>query len=258
MQLNLNKPICFFDLETTGVSITSDKIVEISILKVFINGEEKLKTWLLNPEMIISPQAIAVHGITNEKVSDQPTFKMVAKQIFNFIKDSDLGGFNSNRFDIPILAEEFLRCGIDFDMKNRKSIDVQTIFHKMEQRTLTAAYRFYCGKDLTNAHSAEADTIATYEVLKSQLEKYSSLKNNTKFLSEFSTRQKFADFAGFISYDSEGNECFSFGKHKGKKVTDVLRDEPGYYGWLLDADFPLYTKKVLTSIKLHNFNKKLN
>ena len=258
MQLNLNKPICFFDLETTGVSITSDKIVEISILKVFVNGEENLKTWLLNPEMTISPQATAVHGITNEKVSGQPTFKMIAKQIFNFIKDSDLGGFNSNRFDIPILAEEFLRCGIDFDMKNRKSIDVQTIFHKMEQRTLTAAYRFYCGKDLTNAHSAEADTIATYEVLKSQLEKYSSLKNNTKFLSEFSTRQKFADFAGFISYDREGNECFSFGKHKGKKVTDVLRDEPGYYGWLLDADFPLYTKKVLTSIKLHNFNKKLN
>jgi len=258
MQLNLNKPICFFDLETTGVSITSDKIVEISILKVFVNGEENLKTWLLNPEMTISPQATAVHGITNEKVSDQPTFKMMAKQIFNFIKDSDLGGFNSNRFDIPILAEEFLRCGIDFDMKNRKSIDVQTIFHKMEQRTLTAAYRFYCGKDLTNAHSAEADTIATYEVLKSQLEKYSSLKNNIKFLSEFSTRQKFADFAGFISYDREGNECFSFGKHKGKKVTDVLRDEPGYYGWLLDADFPLYTKKVLTSIKLHNFNKKLN
>ena len=258
MQLNLNKPICFFDLETTGVSITSDKIVEISILKVFVNGEENLKTWLLNPEMTISPQATAVHGITNEKVSGQPTFKMIAKQIFNFIKDSDLGGFNSNRFDIPILAEEFLRCGIDFDMKNRKSIDVQTIFHKMEQRTLTAAYRFYCGKDLTNAHSAEADTVATYEVLKSQLEKYSSLKNNTKFLSEFSTRQKFADFAGFISYDREGNECFSFGKHKGKKVTDVLRDEPGYYGWLLDADFPLYTKKVLTSIKLHNFNKKLN
>lgn len=258
MQLNLNKPICFFDLETTGVSITSDKIVEISILKVFVNGEENLKTWLLNPEMTISPQATAVHGITNEKVSGQPTFKMIAKQIFNFIKDSDLGGFNSNRFDIPILAEEFLRCGINFDMKNRKSIDVQTIFHKMEQRTLTAAYRFYCGKDLTNAHSAEADTIATYEVLKSQLEKYSSLKNNTKFLSEFSTRQKFADFAGFISYDREGNECFSFGKHKGKKVTDVLRDEPGYYGWLLDADFPLYTKKVLTSIKLHNFNKKLN
>jgi DNA polymerase-3 subunit epsilon len=256
MQLNLNRPICFFDLETTGINITFDKIVEISILKVFPNGNDKKKTWLVNPEIPISPQATAIHGITNEKVSDKPIFKSIAKDVYSWIKDSDLGGFNSNRFDIPILAEELLRSGIDFDMKNRQSVDVQTIFHKMEQRTLTAAYKFYCNKDLKNAHSAEADTLATYEVLKSQLDKYSSLENDTKFLAEFSTRQKFADFAGFIRYDSVGDECFSFGKHKGKKVRNVLVDEPGYYGWLLDADFPLYTKKVLTSIKLRDFNKK--
>lgn len=256
MQLNLNRPICFFDLETTGINITFDKIVEISILKVFPNGNDKKKTWLVNPEIPISPQATAIHGITNEKVSDKPIFKSIAKDVYCWIKDSDLGGFNSNRFDIPILAEELLRSGIDFDMKNRQSVDVQTIFHKMEQRTLTAAYKFYCNKDLKNAHSAEADTLATYEVLKSQLDKYSSLENDTKFLAEFSTRQKFADFAGFIRYDSVGDECFSFGKHKGKKVRNVLVDEPGYYGWLLDADFPLYTKKVLTSIKLRDFNKK--
>ena len=256
MQLNLNRPICFFDLETTGINITLDKIVEISILKVFPNGNDKKKTWLVNPEIPISPEATAIHGITNEKVSDKPIFKSIAKDVYSWIKDSDLGGFNSNRFDIPILAEELLRSGIDFDMKNRQSVDVQTIFHKMEQRTLTAAYKFYCNKDLKNAHSAEADTLATYEVLKSQLDKYSSLENDTKFLAEFSTRQKFADFAGFIRYDSVGDECFSFGKHKGKKVRNVLVDEPGYYGWLLDADFPLYTKKILTSIKLRDFNKK--
>jgi len=256
MQLNLNRPICFFDLETTGINITLDKIVEISILKVFPAGNDKKKTWLVNPEIPISPQATAIHGITNEKVSDKPIFKSIAKDVYSWIKDSDLGGFNSNRFDIPILAEELLRSGIDFDMKNRQSVDVQTIFHKMEQRTLSAAYKFYCNKDLKNAHSAEADTFATYEVLKSQLDKYSSLENDTKFLAEFSTRQKFADFAGFIRYDSVGDECFSFGKHKGKKVKNVLVDEPGYYGWLLDADFPLYTKKVLTSIKLRDYNKK--
>ena len=254
MQLNLNRPICFFDLETTGINITFDKIVEISILKVFPNGNDKKKTWLVNPEIPISPQATAIHGITNEKVSDKPIFKSIAKDVYSWIKDSDLGGFNSNRFDIPILAEELLRSGIDFDMKNRQSVDVQTIFHKMEQRTLTAAYKFYCNKDLKNAHSAEADTLATYEVLKSQLDKYNSLENDTKFLAEFSTRQKFADFAGYIGYDKEGKEIFSFGKHKGALVLEVLEKEPGYFGWLLNADFPLYTKKILTAIKLRNFN----
>lgn len=257
MRLNLKKPICFFDLETTGVSITSDRIVEISILKVFPNGKEEKKTWLVNPEMPIPAQSTAIHGISNEKVADAPTFKMLAKEINSWIVDADLGGFNSNRFDIPILAEEMLRAGLDFDMKNRQSVDVQTIFHKMEQRTLTAAYKFYCDKNLENAHSAEADTIATYEVLKAQLDRYDALENDTKFLAQFSTRQKFADFAGFIRFDEDGDECFSFGKHKGKKVTEVLQKEPGYFGWLLDADFPLFTKKVLTAIKLRAFNQKL-
>jgi DNA polymerase-3 subunit epsilon len=173
------------------------------------------------------------------------------------IKDSDLGGFNSNRFDIPLLAEEMLRADIDFDMKNCLSVDVQTIFHKMEQRTLSAAYKFYCNEELEGAHGAEADTNATFQVLKAQLSKYEDLENDTKFLAEFSSHKKFADFAGFIAYNKEGVECFSFGKHKGKLVTDVLEKEPGYFGWLLNADFPLYTKKVLTAIKLKSFNNKL-
>ena len=257
MNLNLTKPICFFDLETTGVNITTDRIVEIAILKVFPNGKEESKTWLVNPEMIIPKEVIEIHGITNEDVADKPTFKEIAKDVYNMIKDSDLGGFNSNRFDIPLLAEEMLRAEIDFDMKNRLAIDVQTIFHKMEQRTLTAAYKFYCDKNLEGAHGAEADTNATYEVLKAQIAKYDAIENDTKFLAEFSSRKQFADFAGFISYNKKGEECFSFGKHKGKLVTDVLEKEPGYFGWLLNADFLLYTKKVLTAIKLRNFNNKL-
>ena len=257
MQLNLNKPICFFDLETTGINITKDRIVEISILKVNPDGSEEKKTWLVNPEMSIPEVVVAVHGITNEKVANEPTFKELAKEINSWIKDADLGGFNSNRFDIPLLAEEMLRAGVDFDMKNRQSVDVQTIFHKMEQRTLTAAFKFYCDKSLEDAHSAEADTMATYEVLKSQLDRYNDLENDTAFLADFSSRKKIADFAGFIAYDKEGDECFSFGKHKGKKVTEILEKEPGYFGWLLSADFPLYTKKVLTAIKLRAFNNKL-
>ncbi|GAA4943238.1 3'-5' exonuclease [Algibacter agarivorans] len=257
MQLNLTKPICFFDLETTGINISHDRIVEISILKVFPNGTEESKTWLVNPEMTIPKEVIEIHGITNEKVANEPTFKALARDIYNMIKDSDLGGFNSNRFDIPLLAEEMLRADIDFDMKNCLAVDVQTIFHKMEQRTLSAAYKFYCDESLDNAHSAEADTKATYEVLKAQISKYDDLENDTKFLAEFSSRKKFADFAGFITYNKEGVECFSFGKHKGKLVTDVLEKEPGYFGWLLNADFPLYTKKVLTAIKLRSFNNKL-
>ena len=257
MQLNLNKPICFFDLETTGINITKDRIVEISILKVNPDGSEEKKTWLVNPEMSIPEVVVAVHGITNEKVANEPTFKELAKEINSWIKDADLGGFNSNRFDIPLLAEEMLRAGVDFDMKNRQSVDVQTIFHKMEQRTLTAAFKFYCDKSLEDAHSAEADTMATYEVLKAQLDRYDDLENDTAFLADFSSRKKLADFAGFIAYDKEGDECFSFGKHKGKKVTEILEKEPGYFGWLLSADFPLYTKKVLTAIKLRTFNNKL-
>jgi len=257
MQLNLTKPICFFDLETTGINISKDRVVEISILKVFPNGNKESKTWLVNPEMEIPKEVIEIHGITNEKVANEPTFKALSKDIYNMIKDSDLGGFNSNRFDIPLLAEEMLRADIDFDMKNRLAVDVQTIFHKMEQRTLSAAYRFYCGKELEGAHGAEADTNATYEVLKAQIVKYDDLENDTKFLAEFSSRKQFADFAGFISYNKKGEECFSFGKHKGKLVTEVLEKEPGYFGWLLNADFPLYTKKVLTAIKLRSFNNKL-
>ncbi len=257
MQLNLNKSICFFDLETTGISITKDRIVEISILKVNPDGSEEKKTWLVNPEMPIPAVVTAVHGITNEKVANAPTFNELAKEVNTWIKDSDLGGFNSNRFDIPLLAEEMLRAGIDFEMKNRRSVDVQTIFHKMEQRTLTAAFKFYCDRSLEDAHSAEADTMATYEVLKAQLDRYEDLENDTKFLADFSSRKKIADFAGFIAFDEDGEECFSFGKHKGKKVTQILEKEPGYFGWLQSADFPLYTKKVLTAIKLRAFNNKL-
>ena len=257
MNLNLTKPICFFDLETTGVNISKDRIVEISILKVYPDGNEERRTWLVNPEMQIPKEVIAIHGISNEKVANEPTFKELAKEIQSMIKDSDLAGFNSNRFDIPLLAEEMLRAELDFDMKNRLSIDVQTIFHKMEQRTLSAAYTFYCDKNLDNAHSAEADTNATFEVLKAQIDKYDELENNSKFLAEFSSRKRFVDFAGFISYNKDNEECFSFGKHKNKRVVDVLEKEPGYFGWLLNADFPLYTKKVLTAIKLRSFNNKL-
>ncbi|WP_435137916.1 exonuclease domain-containing protein [Formosa sp. A9] len=258
MNLNLKKPICFFDLETTGVNISKDRIVEIAILKVYPDGKEEATTWLVNPEMKIPKEVSDIHGITDADVANAPTFKALAKDIYNIIKDSDLAGFNSNRFDIPLLAEEMLRADVDFDMKSTLAIDVQTIFHKMEQRTLSAAYKFYCNKDLENAHSAAADTYATYEVLKAQVDKYEELENNAKFLSEFSSRKQFADFAGFIIYNKAGEECFSFGKHKNKKVVDVLNDEPGYFGWLLNADFPLYTKKVLTAIKLRSFNNKLN
>ena len=257
MQLNLNKSICFFDLETTGINITSDRIVEISILKVNPNGTEEKKTWLVNPEMPIPAVVVAVHGITNEKVANEPTFKELAKEINSWIKDADLGGFNSNRFDIPLLAEEMLRAGLDFDMKNRQSVDVQTIFHKMEQRTLTAAFKFYCDRSLEDAHSAEADTMATYEVLKAQLDRYENLENDTAFLADFSSRKKLADFAGFIAYDKEGDECFSFGKHKGKSVDFIIENEPGYFGWLLNADFPMYTKKILTKLRLSKLNNKL-
>ncbi|MBK9224153.1 MAG: 3'-5' exonuclease [Flavobacterium sp.] len=256
MELKLNRPICFFDLETTGIEVAKDRIVEISILKVFPNGNKESKTWLVNPEMVIPPNVIAVHGITNEKIANEPTFRELASQIYTMIKDSDLAGFNSDRFDIPLLAEELLRAGVDFDMKSRVSVDVQTIFHKMEERTLSAALKFYCGKSLENAHSAAADTMATYEILMAQLERYPELENDMKSLAEFTTRKRTADFAGFIGYDKDGDEIFSFGKHKGVKVDKVLEEEPGYFGWLQNADFPLYTKKVLTAIKLRKLNTK--
>ena len=258
MKLSLTRPICFFDLETTGINVAKDRIVEISILKVYPNGNRESKTWLVNPEMPIPKQASDIHGITDDKVAEEPTFKELSREIYNMIKDSDLAGFNSDRFDIPLLAEEMLRADVDFDMKNRMSVDVQTIFHKMEKRTLSAAYQFYCKKELNEAHSAEADTLATYEVLESQIEKYEELENDVRFLSNFTTRKQMADFAGFIIFDEDGEEAFSFGKHKGKKVEKVLEDEPGYFGWLLNADFPLYTKKVLTGIKLRKLNNKLS
>ncbi|MFC2272807.1 3'-5' exonuclease [Capnocytophaga ochracea] len=254
MELKLSKPICFFDLETTGIDITKDRIVEISILKVYPNGNKESKTWLVNPTIPIPKAASDVHGITDERVAGEPTFKELAKQIHNMIKDSDLAGYNSDRFDIPLLAEEMLRAEVDFDLGNCVSVDVQTIFHKMEQRTLSAAYKFYCGKDLIDAHTASADTNATYEILKAQLDRYDNLENNIKKLSEFTYRKQIADFAGFIGYNDKGEEIFTFGKHKGKRVEDIFDEEPGYFGWLLGADFPLYTKKILTAIKLRKLS----
>jgi len=257
MELKLNKPIVFFDLETTGINIANDRIVEISILKVYPNGNKESKTWLVNPEIEIPKEASDIHGITNERVVTEPTFKELAKEISNLIEGCDLAGFNSSRFDIPLLAEEMLRAGIDFDMKNRVSVDVQVIYHKKEQRTLSAAYEYYCGKSLENAHSAEADTNATYEILKAQLGKYDDLENDMRYLHEYSSHKRRADFAGFIMYDDDDDEVFTFGKHKGKKVVDILENDQGYYSWIQNADFPLYTKKVLTSIKLRSLNNKL-
>jgi DNA polymerase-3 subunit epsilon len=249
MKLNLEKPIVFFDLETTGVNIGTDRIVEISVLKVFPNGNKESKTWLVNPEIEIPQGATDVHGITNEQVVTEPTFKELAPKVNEMIAGCDLAGFNSNRFDIPLLAEELMRAGIDFDMKNRKAIDVQVIFHKKEQRTLSAGYQFYCGKELEGAHGAEADTNATYEILLAQLDKYDDIENSVAALSEFSSHGKRADFAGFILLNEEGQEIFSFGKYKGRTVEEVLKENPGYNNWIQNADFPLYTKKVLREIK---------
>jgi DNA polymerase III subunit epsilon len=256
MELKLNRPICFFDLETTGIDVVKDRIVEIAVVKIFPNGNKESKTWLVNPTIPIPPQTTAIHGISDEKVANEPTFNELAPLVYNMIKDSDLAGFNSDRFDIPLLAEEMLRAGIDFDMKNRVSVDVQTIFHKKEERTLSAAYKFYCKETLENAHSANADTEATYEILKAQLDHYPDLENDIKTLSEFTTRKKSVDFAGFIALNKDGKEIFSFGKHKGVLVDDILEKEPGYFSWLQNADFPLYTKKVLTAIKLRKLNTK--
>jgi DNA polymerase-3 subunit epsilon len=254
MELNLKKPIVFFDLETTGVAVAKDRIVEISIFKVFPNGNKESKTWLVNPTIPIPPETTAVHGIDDLKVANEPTFKEIAHQIKSIMEGCDLAGYNSNKFDIPLLAEEFLRADIDFDLKKHKAVDVQNIFHKMEQRTLSAAYKFYCQKDLENAHSAEADTQATYEILTAQLEKYKELENNIDFLSEFSTRgNPSVDMAGFIVYNQNQEECFSFGKYKGQTVVSVLQSNPGYFSWIQQADFPLYTKKILTKIKLRDF-----
>jgi|TARA_B110000914_G_scaffold73233_1_gene64175 DNA polymerase-3 subunit epsilon len=257
MNLKISKPICFFDLETTGVNISKDRIVEISILKIFPNGNKESKTWLVNPEIQIPEEASNIHGITNDKVKNQPNFKFIASDVISMIHNCDLAGFNSNKFDIPLLAEELLRSELNFSLENILTIDAQVIFHKMEERTLGAAYKFYCGKTLENAHSSKADALATYEVLESQIKKYDELEDNVKFLSDFSSRGRNVDFAGFIIYNENDIPCFSFGKHKGKTVDFVLENEPGYFGWILNADFPMYTKKVLTQIRLSKLNNKL-
>ena len=251
MKLNLKNPIVFFDLETTGTNINFDRIVEICYLKVFPNGNEESKTLRINPEMHIPEQASAVHGIYDDDVKDCPPFKEVAKKIASDIEGCDLAGFNSNRFDIPVLAEEFLRAGVDIDLMKHKFVDVQVIYHKLEQRTLSAAYQFYCGKNLDDAHTAEADTKATYEVLKAQLDQYHDiLENAANFLSQYSRFTKNVDFAGRIVYNDNGIEVFNFGKYKGMPVVEVLQKDPGYYSWILQGDFTLNTKNVLTKIRL--------
>ena len=254
MELNLRKQSVFFDLETTGIDVVNDRIVEISLLKVFPDGKEETKTMRINPEMPIPPQSTEIHGISDEDVKNEPTFNTVAKEIAKYIEGCDLAGYNSNKFDIPLLAEEFLRVGVDFDMKKLRFIDVQVIFHKMEQRTLSAAYKFYCDKNLDNAHSAEADTKATFEILKAQIDRYTDLNNDMEELSSFSSHNKNADFAGRIVYNDKDEEVFNFGKYKGQTVESVLEKDQGYFSWMLNSDFPLYTKKVLTAIKLRKFN----
>ena len=256
MGLALKKPIVFFDLETTGVDVAKDRIVEISILKLHPDGKKEVKTRRVNPEMPIPIESSEIHGIYDKDVEDEPTFKSMAKSLAAFIANSDLAGFNSNKFDVPLLVEEFLRVGVDFEIDNRSLVDVQNIFHKMEQRTLVAAYKFYCGKDLTNAHSAEADNIATFEVLEAQIERYEELENNVSFLSDFSKRTNNVDLMGRIVYNESNVEVFNFGKHKGTPETTVLEKDPSYYKWMMNGDFPLYTKKVLTAIKLRGFNQK--
>jgi DNA polymerase III subunit epsilon len=268
MQLKLKNPIVFLDLETTGINIVNDRIVEIALVKVNVDGTEEEKLYRLNPEIPIPEEASLIHGIYDEDVKNAPTFKEVAKTLAQFLEGCDLGGFNSNRFDIPLLAEEFLRAEVDIDLKKRKFIDVQAIFHKMEKRTLAAAYKFYCGQELTDAHSAMADTKATYEVLKSQLDMYQGVEyedkkgvkttpivNDVDQLSEFSSYDRNIDFVGRIVYNEDDVPVFNFGKNKGVPVEKVLEEQPGYFGWILNSEFPLYTKKVLTQLKLKMMGK---
>ena len=256
MQLNLKRPIVFFDLETTGVDTARDRIVEISLVKVMPDGREIVKTRRINPGMHIPAEASAIHHITDEDVKDCPQFAQIAKSLAQFLEGCDFGGFNSNRFDLPVLVEEFLRAGVDVDFKRRRFIDVQNIFHKMEQRTLVAAYKFDCDKNLEESNSAEADTLATYEVLKAQLDRYPELQNDVAALAEFSTRDKTADYAGRILINEKGEEVFGFGKYKGRKVEEIFDSEPSYYAWMMNGDFPLYTKKVITEIRCRRKNSK--
>jgi DNA polymerase III subunit epsilon len=268
MELNLTRPIAFFDLETTGLNISKDRIVEISILKVMPDGSQKALTKLVNPTIPIPPEITDIHGVKDEDVKDKPTFADLANELNQFLTNCDLSGYNALKFDIPLLVEEFLRAEVTFDLKNRKFVDVQNIFHKMEQRTLKAAYKFYCGKDLLNAHTAEADTIATFEILKAQLDRYKETEftdragkvsvpviNEIQALHEFSKQNKNADLVGQIIFNTKDVEVFNFGKHKGKTVEEIFRKEPSYYDWMMKSDFPLSTKNVITAIKLRGFNQ---
>nr|WP_068889352.1 3'-5' exonuclease [Pedobacter panaciterrae] len=268
MKLYLNRPLAFFDLETTGVNVGADRIVEIAILKAMPDGSELIKTLRINPEMPIPLQSSLIHGIYDKDIVNEPAFKDVAQELSDFIGDADLAGYNSNRFDIPVLLEEFLRAGVDFDMSDRKFVDVQNIFHQMEQRTLRAAYKFYCDKDIVNAHSAEADITATYHVLLAQIERYKDtefedkqgniskpVQNNVEALHTFTNMNKPVDFAGRMVFNEDNEEIFNFGKHKGKTVEQVFDIEPSYYAWMKQGDFPLYTKKKLGEI-WERWNKK--
>lgn len=251
MELNLKRPIIFFDIESTGVEPAKDHIVEISLIKVHPNGDEEVKTRRINPGVPIPAAATAIHGITDDDVKDCPTFPQIAKSLAAFIAGADLAGYNSNKFDIPILVEEFMRAGVEIDLNGKRFVDVQNIFHKMEQRTLAAAYKFYCGAEIEHAHSAEADIRATYEVLKAQLDRYpEELKNDVAFLSDFSRMSRSVDFAGRIAWNDEGVAVFNFGKHKGRSVAEVFAAEPSYYSWMMNGDFPLETKQVLTRLRL--------
>lgn len=270
MKLNLKRPLAFFDLEATGINVGADRIVEIAILKAMPDGSELVKTWRVNPEMPIPLQTSLIHGIYDEDIANEPTFKTLAAEIAEFIGESDLAGYNSNKFDIPMLLEEFLRAEVDFDMSNRKFVDVQNIFHQMEQRTLKAAYKFYCQEDLINAHAAEADVIATYKVLLGQLEMYKETEfeskqgvksipvvNDVDALHIFTNINKPVDFAGRLVYNDNDEVCFNFGKHKGKTTAQVFSVEPSYYAWMKHGDFPLYTKKKLDE-EWAKFNAKKN
>ena len=248
--LTLSRPLIFFDLETTGINVSKDRIVELSILKIMPSGDEILKTWRVNPTIPIPEKASKVHGIYDADVKDKPTFAELAREINAFIDNSDLAGYNSNKFDVPLLLEEFLRADVDFDIRKRRLVDVQVIFFKKEPRTLSAAYRFYCDKELVNAHTSEADVKATYEVFKSQIDRYEDLKCDIAQISKFSAQMNSADFAGMVIYNDQNKEVFNFGKHKGVPVDEVFQKEPGYYNWIMNADFPLYTKKILTAVKL--------
>jgi DNA polymerase-3 subunit epsilon len=255
LNLNLKKPIAFIDLETTGINVTTDRIVELSVLKISPNGKEEWMTTRVNPEIPIPPKTTAIHGITDADVVNSPTFREVGKNLAAFLEGCDLAGYNAIKFDIPVLAEEFLRVNIDFNFRKRRYVDVQVIFHKKEQRTLSAAYLFYCKKELEGAHGSKADTAATFEVLKSQLDRYTDLENDVEKLADFSSFNSNVDFAGRIILDENGVEIFNFGKHKGKPVETVFAQEPAYYSWMMNGEFPLYTKKILTEIKLRSFGK---